>query len=91
MIKMIAISIGMIAMVIVAVAGYLSNVSFNSLIGRAIFSFFIFYLIGTVFGLIVLRNILAVLERRKIADLDNERKSLEEKIKQKQSEIESRP
>jgi hypothetical protein len=79
MIRGVAIVVGLVAMGIVSVLGYFTNVSFSNILIRGIISFFLFYTIGNFIGVIIVKNIIDVLERKKAAIVARNRKELREK------------
>lgn len=87
MVKSIAFFFGFVAMLLVGIAGYLNEVSVNIIIFRGIFVFFVFYAVGLVLGVIIVKNTLEVLELKRISALALEKKDKEEKLKVKREEL----
>lgn len=64
MIRLFSVLLGMIAMGIVSAIGYFTNVSFFNILLRGVGAFFLFYIVGTFCGVVIVKNIIDVFEKR---------------------------
>lgn len=87
MVKSIALTLGFIALGVVGITGYLNGVSGNIIIVRSIGAFFLFYFIGQIVGVIVVKNTLEIFEKKRLLALELEKRDKEAKLKQKKDEL----
>lgn len=72
MVRLFSVLLGMISFCVISVIGYCTNVSFFNILIRGVIAFFIFYVLGMLVGVILVKNILEILQRKRDAHIAEE-------------------